>query len=82
MVSGDENANQIPTIEKILNLTKLQTNYKNTLSFRSSMMNGLSRLRRYEALENLNPGTISSVTAAPPRTSLNKFVPVRHTKFA
>lgn len=32
------------------------------------MMYGRKRLSTYEALENLNPGIISSVTAAPPTT--------------
>lgn len=32
------------------------------------MMYGRKRLNTYEALENLKPGMISSVTAAPPTT--------------
>lgn len=40
----------------------------NTFSLRSFMMYGRNRLNTYEALENLKPGMISSVTAAPPTT--------------
>ena len=43
-----------------------------TYTFNSSPLTttGLNKLNRYDALENLKPGTISSVTAAPPSTCL------------
>ena len=45
------------------------------------MISGRSRLTTYEKTENLKPGTISSVTAAPPtsgrRSSTTTFRPAR-----
>jgi len=48
-----------------------------TWSSKSEIICGRRRLSRYEARENLKPGTISSVTAAPPTMCLFSKIHVR-----